>query len=177
MLAELRAASGSPQQPQPQPAVRQLGIDPAAVGWLRACGGVVDMELPLPDQGTALATMTRMDPLAPGSTITIMEPDGSTRAASPTVQIWRGRIAGDPDSDVFLGISESQTHGWITSGGTTSLITTALTAGHRRTITYNAALLGPGRTPLCAGAIDVPGAITPPPTVLVPAPVACAVPR
>jgi len=166
-----------PLLPQPAPAhigepflhpdVQAFSIDPAALHAMRESSGVIEFELPSHDGQLVLAAMAPVDPLAPGATILIVDADG-THLAQPTIQIWRGVIAGDPDSDVFFGISGTQAHGWVTCDGHTTLITTVRIADASHILAYDAALLGPVDAPLCAGALPVPGTIALPPTGLIP---------
>ncbi len=149
-----------------QPGMRALRLDAGAIEGLLAAGDSTEVQLPLPDGHDTLAHMTRIDMLAPGAVVAIMEPDGSTHAARPTVQVFRGVIDGDPDSDVFLGVSATQAQGWIVCGGRTFLIATATVAGESRTVVYDASLLGPANAPLCAGEVRPPGDVAPAPTGL-----------
>ena len=150
------------------PDVDAFAIDAATHIVLRNSDGVIEFELPTHDHQSVVATMTPVEPLAPDAAILIVDSNGTHRPAGSTIQIWRGVIAGDSESEVFFGMSDTQAHGWVTFDGRTTLITTTRIGGADIILAYDASLLGPGSTPVCAGALEVPGSSLLPPTGLVP---------
>lgn len=148
--------------------VDRFRLDPAAIGALRGATNSIDVLLPMGEGRAAVACLAAVDPLAPGATLLFAEPDGSDRKAVSSATIWRGVIAGAPDSDVFLGISETQAHGWIVVEGRTTLLTTDHAHGTPSILAFDASLARRDVAPICSGAIDAPGTEPPPPTPLIP---------
>lgn len=158
--AELRPGDSSP--------IARYRLDPEASRFFDGSPDFIEMELPVGEYRTAIAGLGLVEPLASGAVLFIADADGHDRAAACTARVWRGQLAGEPDSEVFLGISDAQAHGWIVSGGRTTLLTTDHRSGHPIVLAFDASLVQPEATPVCSGAIDIPGMDAPPPTPLIP---------
>ena len=153
------------------PGAVTLDIDLRALGGMIDAGNVLDATLPMGANAEVLVELRRIDVLEPDATVVMVDAGGIERRITPTITLWQGVVAGDPDSKVFLGLSAEQSHGWIMSGGTMSVITTRHGGGRPVVAAYETSVLDGidlSSTTSCAGTAIVPGDIAPPPTTVAP---------
>ena len=144
-----------------------LDIDPVAVDLMVRGGDFVDIELPRGPDDVVVARLRRVDVIAPDASIILQGPGEAVEPLSLTVTVWSGHVVGQPDSDVFLGLSPTQAQGWIVLGGRTHLIATRPTPAGPLTLAYDQDdfnLPGAIKPPTCQGELTPPGFVPPPPT-------------
>lgn len=104
--------------------VREVTLDADAVERLRAQGGEVRLtDFPIPDGGTAELLLERFEVLAPGASVVLGTAEGDIEIGRPDVTLFRGTVAGDEESAVFLSLSPFGTHGLIRAGDATVVLT------------------------------------------------------
>src|SRR5438067_9280584 len=94
-------------------ASRPYAVEPSAVAKLRAGGHkIVIDQMPMFDGNPATVTLERFEVWAPDAEITRTDGDGKvTLLPRPLTKFYRGRIADDPKSLVFISV---ETNGAIT---------------------------------------------------------------
>ena len=156
----------------PAPAQRVAGADLAVKAKTIRLGDALQVtEVDLPAVGdTVTLDLVRFAVFAPDAEIVVHGRDGETRLKAPANVYFRGRIAGEPGSRVFLEtLANGQTRGVVSRAGEdTYLIDSAESAdattgapGRLQAQRADAALLKAGRQPWQCEQHELPPAPTP----------------
>jgi len=89
-----------------------LAIDPAAHAALLGRDRAIVREFPLPD-GPVDLDLVRVDVLAPGARLIVVDERGPRAEAPPAFRAFRGSVVGDPDSAVVLSLFDGLIAGTI----------------------------------------------------------------
>ena len=107
-----------------QDGVREVTLDAGAVEHLRGQVGEVRLTgFPMPDGGAVELILEQFDVLAPDAPVVLGTADGDIEIGRPEVTLFRGTLAEDAESVVFLSFSSFGTHGVIRSQGSTIILT------------------------------------------------------
>src|SRR5690606_36932199 len=102
------------------------GLDDDLWERTRGAGALILDDVKLSTDRTADLWLERVNVFAPDATIVVMRDRGRGVEAesldAPPVALFRGGVAGDPDSFAFIAVAPSFTHGWVQSGGRTFLL-------------------------------------------------------
>ncbi len=100
-----------------------LGVDGEALADLRAAEGrTLVLGLPLPDAMPIDLELTRVSPFAEGARLILMTAEGERDLPLPDVAIFKGNVAGDPESRVFLSMHDGVSNGFVHVDGRTYII-------------------------------------------------------
>jgi hypothetical protein len=130
LAACVAAAFAQPEQASPiigaeaADGVREVSLDSDAVASLRAQDREFTLVgFPMPSGGSVELVLEPLEVLTPEAAIVIGTEHGDFEIGTPDVSLFRGSVAGDPGSVVFLSFSPHGTHGVIRSQGSTSILT------------------------------------------------------
>jgi len=155
-----------------------LALDPDGIAALAEAGPWITLAgVPLPGGGWIDVELERLrSPWSPTAVLRIdgVDVPGGPDALLGDLSLWRGRVAGEPDSSVFLSFSTHGSRGWIRRGDGTLLhlvsdaedgdgaaAPPAVRLVDDRDLELGS-LASAGPPPfLCGGALEVPGAPAP----------------
>lgn len=136
----------SPLRVAPAPAppgVTALDLDPAAYAAVRGLDGLVMTGFALDAATRVDLVLERFDVLSAGARVVLGSPDGDVELPRPDVALFRGRVANDPGSSVFLAISPHGTNGFIDAADGRHVVS-AGRAGRGGPVIYNLDAIAPG---------------------------------
>ncbi len=90
----------------------------------RAQGPVVLRGFPLDAGRKVNLELQRFEVFSAHTQIVVVYADGERRLPFPDVVLLRGRVQGEPDSEVYLGLSPHLSNGWINRAGERHIIST-----------------------------------------------------
>ncbi|MBI5862900.1 MAG: hypothetical protein HZB38_00015 [Planctomycetes bacterium] len=73
-------------------------------------------DVPLANEAVSLV-LDRMEVFSRDARIVVVTDAGETEAPLPPVALFAGKVAGDPQSTAFLGVSPFGTYGFVSAGG------------------------------------------------------------
>jgi len=123
------------------------------------------VRLALSPTESILVTMTPFEVLAPGAQVVIADAETQTVVEPPLVRMWKGKIADDPDSIIFISESQLGINGFITSPNQTHIISSGR-AGESPTVLWTPEIhhaAARPAAPYCGGEVLAPGQTLPPP--------------
>ena len=123
--------------------VTTLELDAAAYEGLRAAGQVTLRGFPLDAVRRVDLEVVRFEVLAPDARIVAASAAGTRPLGRPDLVLLRGRVAGEPGSAVFLGLSPHGTNGYVVTGGATHIISSGPAAGGQTTVIHELGALPP----------------------------------
>ncbi|HZW09748.1 MAG TPA: M12 family metallo-peptidase [Phycisphaerales bacterium] len=116
-------------------AVREVRLDAAQLGMLRRQSGpFVLAGFPLPHGGSADLVLEPFDVLTPDAQVVLGAEGGDVEIGRPDVALFRGSVAGDPDSRVFLSFSALGPNGLIQRAGSTVVLSSGELGGGGPTV-------------------------------------------
>ena len=91
-----------------------LAVDADALADLRiAEGRTLVLGLPLPDAMPIDLALTRVSPFAEGARVILMTAEGERDLPLPDVAIFKGNVAGAPESRVFISMHDGVSNGYV----------------------------------------------------------------
>ncbi len=157
------AAAGALGQALPSPlmpvgsseeGVVTLELDMAAYDALRPMGFVELTGFVIAPGVAVDVTLTRMELFTPEAVVLSHD----EQVERPDVQLWRGRVEGDPDSYVYIALSPLGSNGYVRTNGSMHVVSSG-PEGLYPTVVYDVASpAGAGvqlTLPVCEGAIAV----------------------
>lgn len=171
--------SAAPQQPTaeivasplrviagPQtPAVTALALDRDSYQGLKNTASVVLTGFPLDARRRVDLQLQQFTVFTDDARIVVGTADGDVPLPRPDVVLLRGKIAGEPDSSVFLSLSPSGSNGVIRSAAGRHIVAGGRPGRHLPTVIYDLDRLPPGAInflPFVCGADQLPDAPAPP---------------
>ena len=110
--------------------VREVTLDVEAVAVVRAQTEAFRLTgFPMPFGNDAELVLEPMEMLTPDASVVLGTDEGDFEIGAPDVSLFRGTVAGDASSAVFLSFSPYGTHGVIRSGGSTAILTSGPVGG------------------------------------------------
>jgi len=105
--------------------------------------------------------LTRFDVFDDDAVIVVATAQGEVTLPRPDVQLWRGEVSGEPGSYAYLALTPHGSAGHLRSQGRTYIVSSGV-GGKLPTVAYDTAApgapTGAMASPVCAGALAVPGA-------------------
>ncbi len=115
MFARVPAFAGRARTLSGRAGTTLLAVDRSALDAFRTAGGG-ELSLPV-DEGAALElTLTPLEVLAPGAGVTFPD-DAGSHPAPVDLSVYRGKVAGDPDSWAVLSLSPRGAMGTVYEHG------------------------------------------------------------
>lgn len=112
----------TPAADQPLPYARTLDFDAQALDALRMFGTVRVMDFVLPDGSMTSATLSRVDPFAPGAQIVAGSDKGEVAVDLSDMVMLSGTLDSDPSAKVFISFSAAGVNGLVRSESGTMVI-------------------------------------------------------
>lgn len=104
-------------------AVREVRLDGAQAEAIRAERAAFRLaDFPLPGGGGVDLELEPFEVLAPDAQVVLGTAQGDVEIGRPEVSLFRGRVAGEPDSRVFLSLSPLGANGLVQTGGSTLVL-------------------------------------------------------
>jgi len=145
--------------------VATLALDAEAYAQLKTLQSVEIDGFVLGAGQRADVTLIRFDVFPADAQVRSVDELGEHAAERPDVQLWRGHVQGEPNSNIFLSLSPHGSSGMIESGGSRYIISSGA-GGEQPTVVYDlASPAGQGvniTMPACDGAVLAPGEAAPP---------------
>jgi len=145
----------------------KLAINPMASAEMALEPRVRVEGFPLSDGRGVTLVLERFEVLSADAQFVHVDDDGrEIEMPRPDVQLWRGKIEGEPDSKVFLGMSDLLgLNGFVQSAGKVNVVSSGPQGAFQPVVwDANMAAVAAGMppTPLCGGAV-LPEGVEPPP--------------
>lgn len=113
----------SPLSARPRDGLLEVTIDPAGLDRLLEQHADVRLTgFPMPDGREVDLLLEPFDVLTRDGVVVLGTADGDVEIGRPDVSLFRGRVAGELGSRVFLSFSPYGTHGLVQTAGTTAVL-------------------------------------------------------
>lgn len=128
----------------PGAVVTWLSLDSHGYRALRSAEQVILKDFVLDADCRVDLELRRMTVFADDARIVLGTPAGNVTAPRPDVAVFRGRVVGDSQSRVFLGLSPHGANGFIEYAGERYVVSSTREVGQGRAVVYNLTRLPPG---------------------------------
>jgi hypothetical protein len=136
------------------PADRGVLTLATAAGLAQDLGAVNEAlieQFPLADGSAVTMRLARFEPMTPDARFVVMTPEGEREAARPTSTFWSGALEENPETRVYLAVSDDRVDGLILSEDRTWIISSGPGGEALPTVVYDLRTISPDLVSVAGG--------------------------